>query len=74
MMPMDLTQGVALGCYLIAPSGRISFLPMNFDDRFNETSREELIKKIEHKISTMTKAELESLYYELSTKTQASDL
>lgn len=46
---------------------------MDFDSRLNTSSREDLIRKIERKISRLNLSELESLYYELSTKTPAND-
>jgi hypothetical protein len=41
--------------------------------RSDEFRREELIRKIEHSLESLTIAELEALYYDMSTKNYIND-
>lgn len=49
---------------------------MAYTGRFgqsNDYRREELIRKIEHSLGNLTLAELEALYYDMSTKNYIND-
>ena len=49
---------------------------MAYSDRFRQPDdyrREELIRKIEHSVESLTLQELEALYYDMSTKNYIND-
>ena len=49
---------------------------MSYTDRFGQSEeyrREELIRKIENSVEKLTLQELESLYYDMSTKNYIND-
>ena len=46
---------------------------MAYMNRFNERRRDELIRIIEHSVEKLTLAELEALYYDMTTKSFIND-